>query len=81
MARLVTEVLRSFGVTVWLDQQCVEMDANRENILRDVGEALKSSEVVIFLVAPGDWDRFLEAEDIHRWEWEAAIASSRSCFE
>jgi len=80
MARLVSEILRSLEIPVWLDQNRIDVDAGKEEVYSIVGEAFKFSKVIVFLAAPGDWDRFADPDDIHRWEWEVAIESGKPIF-
>jgi len=76
MARLVTDALEALGMRVWLDQRQMSMDATREEVLEGVYNAFLCARYVIILAAPGDWDRFVNDNDIHRWEWEISLKSS-----
>ena len=79
MARLVAEVLEAMGVTVWLDQHQMSRQANREEVLDGIHKAFQCARSVIILAAPGDWDRFADDDDIHRWEWEMSLRSGEFC--
>lgn len=76
MARLITAALEALGVNVWLDQYRMSRQATREQILDGVYKAFQCARYVIILVAPGDWDRFADKDDIHHWEWEISLKSS-----
>ncbi|KAL0578460.1 hypothetical protein V5O48_003509 [Marasmius crinis-equi] len=52
-------------------------EATREQVLDGVYKAFQRARNVIILVAPGDWDRFANSDDIHRWEWEISLRSSK----
>lgn len=75
MARLIVEVLKRMNIRVWLDQLEMSQSATREHILDGVRKAFTRARYVIILAAPGDWQRFKDAEDIHRWEWEVSLKS------
>ncbi|KZP05346.1 hypothetical protein FIBSPDRAFT_923178 [Athelia psychrophila] len=77
MARLVGELLKSMGVLVWLDQFAMSRDTRREDVCDHITEGFQKAQMVIILSAPGDWDRFLESDDIHRWEWEMSMNSDK----
>lgn len=77
MARLVTEALKAMGMTVWLDQYQLSENAPREEVFETVYDAFLSARYVIILAAPGDWERFADDDDIHRWEWEISMKSSK----
>ncbi|KAJ3823084.1 hypothetical protein F5880DRAFT_575039 [Lentinula raphanica] len=78
MARAVADTLsRSFGITVWLDQYQMSRDATREQVLSGIHKAFQGVRYVIILAAPGDWDRFVNDDDIHRWEWEISLKSGK----
>jgi hypothetical protein len=78
MARLIAEVLRRMNIRVWLDQQEMSQSATREQVLDGVHKAFVRARYVIILAAPGDWQRFKDPEDIHRWEWEMSLKSGKS---
>ncbi|KAJ3795632.1 hypothetical protein GGU11DRAFT_214185 [Lentinula aff. detonsa] len=77
MARSVAETLQAQGITAWLDQQQMNRDATREQVLIGIHNAFQGVQYVIILAAPGDWDRFLNEDDIHRWEWEISLKSGK----
>lgn len=76
MARTVARTLETMGVTVWLDQQQMSRQATREQVIAGIHKAFQRVQYVIILAAPGDWDRFVNEDDIHRWEWEMSLKSS-----
>ncbi|KAJ3993121.1 hypothetical protein F5050DRAFT_1578294, partial [Lentinula boryana] len=77
MARSVAETLQAQGIRAWLDQQQMNRDATREQVLTGIHNAFQGVQYVIILAAPGDWDRFLNEDDIHRWEWEISLKSGK----
>lgn len=77
MARLVTEIFEKEGRQVWLDQRALDRTANPEHVVRTISKVFPCISQVIILVAPGDWQRFTDLEDIHRWEWELALRSGQ----
>ncbi|KAJ4474830.1 hypothetical protein J3R30DRAFT_3294862, partial [Lentinula aciculospora] len=77
MARMVAETLEAIGVTVWLDPHQMSRDATREQVLTGIHKAFQRVQYVIILAAPGDWDRFVNEDDIHRWEWEISLKSRK----
>ncbi|KAH7873945.1 uncharacterized protein C8R40DRAFT_1161310 [Lentinula edodes] len=77
MARTVAKTLEAMGVTVWLDQQQMSRQATREQVIAGIHKAFQRVQYVIILAAPGDWDRFVNEDDIHRWEWEISLKSRK----
>ncbi|KAJ3860130.1 hypothetical protein EV359DRAFT_49722, partial [Lentinula novae-zelandiae] len=77
MARTVARTLETMGVTVWLDQQQMSRQATREQVITGIHKAFQRVQYVIILAAPGDWDRFVNEDDIHRWEWEMSLKSRK----
>lgn len=77
MARLVAEILERMNVHVWLDQHEMSQSATREQVIQGIRRVFARVQSVIILAAPGDWQRFTDEEDIHRWEWELSLNSGR----
>ncbi|KAI3605032.1 hypothetical protein WG66_001931 [Moniliophthora roreri] len=77
MARLIAEVLESMGVAVWLDQHEMSRSSTREQVLDGIRKAFQRVRYVVILAAPGDWDRFVDHDDIHQWEWEMSLKSDK----
>ncbi|KAL2004577.1 hypothetical protein VTN00DRAFT_3313 [Thermoascus crustaceus] len=76
MARLVAEILERMNVRVWLDQHEMSQSATREQVIQGIRRVFAHVQSVIILAAPGDWQRFTDEEDIHRWEWELSLNSA-----
>ncbi|KAF9461361.1 hypothetical protein BDZ94DRAFT_1196210 [Collybia nuda] len=77
MARLIAAILEALGVTVWLDQHQMSRDTTRDQVLDGISKAFQRVRYVIILAAPGDWDRFVNRDDIHHWEWEISLKSGK----
>ena len=48
-----------------------------DQVVRRISDIFLSVPKVIILAAPGDWNRFTNADDIHRWEWELSLQSGK----
>lgn len=81
MARLVAEMMEKNRRRVWLDQWEMNKNTTPDQVVRQISDIFLCVPKVIILAAPGDWDRFTNADDIHRWEWELSLQSgkTRSC--
>jgi hypothetical protein len=78
MARLVAEMLEKNNRRVWLDQREMKRTITSEQVIRQIAEIFLWVPRVIILAAPGDWRRFTDADDIHRWEWELSLQSGKA---
>ncbi|KAE8316651.1 hypothetical protein BDV41DRAFT_561949 [Aspergillus transmontanensis] len=77
MARLVAEMMEKNRRRVWLDQWEMRRDTTSDQVVRQISDIFLCIPKVIILAAPGDWDRFTNADDIHRWEWELSLQSDK----
>lgn len=80
MARLVTEMLKKRSHQVWLDQLEMQRTTTPTQVVRKIAEIFLKVPQVIILAGPGDWLRFSDCNDIHRWEWEVSLRSGKSSF-
>lgn len=78
MARLVAEMMEKNRRRVWLDQWEMRRDTTSDQVVRQISDIFLCIPKVIILAAPGDWDRFTNADDIHRWEWELSLQSGKT---
>ncbi|KAF4977604.1 hypothetical protein FZEAL_5888 [Fusarium zealandicum] len=78
MARLVAEVIEKYSRRIWLDQHEMKRSISAGEVTRRIAETFLRVPKVIILAAPGDWQRFVEAQDIHRWEWEMSLESDKT---
>ncbi|KNG88040.1 hypothetical protein ANOM_004080 [Aspergillus nomiae NRRL 13137] len=77
MARLVAEMMEEAKRRVWLDQWEMRRDTTPDQVVRRISDIFLSVPKVVILAAPGDWNRFTNADDIHRWEWELSLQSDK----
>ncbi|KAE8357114.1 hypothetical protein BDV27DRAFT_139922 [Aspergillus caelatus] len=77
MARLVAEMMEKNRRQVWLDQWEMNKNTTPDQVVRQISDIFLRVPKVIILAAPGDWDRFTNADDIHRWEWELSLQSDK----
>ncbi|KAE8402442.1 hypothetical protein BDV37DRAFT_272901 [Aspergillus pseudonomiae] len=67
MARLVAEMM----------EEAKHGTRAPDQVVRRISDIFLSVPKVIILAAPGDWNRFTNADDIHRWEWELSLQSDK----
>lgn len=77
MARLVAEVIEKNSRRIWLDQHQMTRTTEAVEVTKRISKTFHSVSQIIILAAPGDWNRFTNPEDIHRWEWEMSLLSGR----
>lgn len=77
MARLVTEMLKKRSRQVWLDQLEMQRTTTPTQVVGKIAEIFLKVPQVIILAGPGDWLRFADSNDIHRWEWELSLRSGK----
>jgi len=82
MARLVAEMIEKKTRRVWLDQRQMTRSTEAGEVTKRISQTFLSVSQIIILTAPGDWQRFSNMDDIHRWEWEMSLRSGecRLCF-
>lgn len=76
MARLVAEIIEKKRRSVWLDQHQMTRSTGPKEVTKRISKSFLSVSQIIILAAPGDWHRFTNPDDIHRWEWEMSLRSS-----
>lgn len=77
MARLVAEMLDRHRRRTWLDQHQMERTLDPKEVVERIADSFHTVSQVIILAAPGDWHRFANTDDIHRWEWELSLESGK----
>ncbi|KAB8221465.1 hypothetical protein BDV33DRAFT_202465 [Aspergillus novoparasiticus] len=77
MARRVAETIKENSRRVWLDQWEMRRNTAPDQVVRRISDIFLCVPKVIILAAPGDWNRFTNADDIHRWEWELSLHSDK----
>ncbi|KAJ5399895.1 hypothetical protein N7465_010384 [Penicillium sp. CMV-2018d] len=77
MARLVAEIIGKECHRVWLDQREMQRSTPPEQVIWKIANIFPRVSQVIILAAPGDWLRFANNDDIHRWEWELSLQSDK----
>lgn len=77
MARLVTEMLNKRSRQVWLDQLEMQRTTAPRQVIEKIAGIFSRIPQVIILAGPGDWHRFVNPNDIHRWEWELSLQSGK----
>lgn len=77
MARLVAEVIEKNSRRIWLDQHQMTRTTEAVEVTKRISKTFHSVSQIIILAAPGDWNRFTNPDDIHRWEWEMSLLSGR----
>ncbi|KAE8356316.1 hypothetical protein BDV28DRAFT_117274 [Aspergillus coremiiformis] len=77
MARLVTEMMKTKSRRVWLDQLEMQRTMPPDEVIGRIADTFLWVSQVIILAAPGDWHRFADPNDIHRWEWELSLRSDK----
>ncbi|KAF5717919.1 nadph dehydrogenase 2 [Fusarium mundagurra] len=75
MARLVAEMIEKKSRRIWLDQHQMTRTTEAGEVTKRISNTFLSVSQIIILAAPGDWDRFTNPDDIHRWEWEMSLRS------
>ncbi|KAG4269006.1 hypothetical protein FPRO04_12355 [Fusarium proliferatum] len=75
MARLVAEMIEKKSCRIWLDQHQMTRSTEAGEVTKSISNTFLSVSQIIILAAPGDWDRFTNPDDIHRWEWEMSLRS------
>ncbi|CEI60236.1 unnamed protein product [Fusarium venenatum] len=75
MARLVAEMIQKSSRRIWLDQHQIIRSAEPKEVTKRIAQTFLTVSQIIILAAPGDWDRFSNMDDIHRWEWEMSLRS------
>ncbi|KAF5244026.1 hypothetical protein FANTH_7892 [Fusarium anthophilum] len=75
MARLVAEMIEKKSRRIWLDQHQMTRSTEAGEVTQRISNTFLSVSQIIILAAPGDWDRFTNPDDIHRWEWEMSLRS------
>ncbi|KAF5681731.1 hypothetical protein FDENT_7966 [Fusarium denticulatum] len=75
MARLVAEMIEKKSRRIWLDQHQMTRSTEAGEVTKRISNTFLSVSQIIILAAPGDWDRFTNPDDIHRWEWEMSLRS------
>lgn len=78
MARLVSEMIEKRSRRIWLDQHQITRSTEPKEVTKRIGQTFLTVSQIIILAAPGDWDRFSNMDDIHRWEWEMSLRSGKS---
>ncbi|KAI9900672.1 hypothetical protein N3K66_004934 [Trichothecium roseum] len=61
--------------SIWLDQREIQRSAAPRDVVGKIAHTFRLVDQVIILAAPGDWARFANDDDIHRWEWELSLRS------
>ncbi|KAJ9414477.1 HAD-like domain-containing protein [Fusarium oxysporum] len=77
MARLVAEMIEKKSRRLWLDQHQMTRSTEAGEVTKRISNTFLSVSQIIILAAPGDWDRFTNPDDIHRWEWEMSLRSDK----
>ncbi|KAF5564760.1 nadph dehydrogenase 2 [Fusarium phyllophilum] len=77
MARLVSEMIEKNSRRIWLDQHQMTRSTEAGEVTKKISNTFLSVSQIIILAAPGDWDRFKNPDDIHRWEWEMSLRSDK----
>ncbi|KAF4993108.1 hypothetical protein FGRMN_6723 [Fusarium graminum] len=77
MARLVAEMMEKNSRRIWLDQHQMTRCTEPGEVTKRISKTFCSVSQIIILAAPGDWNRFTNPEDIHRWEWEMSLLSDK----
>ncbi|EMT69174.1 hypothetical protein ACKRZS_007599 [Fusarium odoratissimum] len=77
MARLVAEMIEKKSRRIWLDQHQMTRSTEAGEVTKRISNTFLSVSQIIILAAPGDWDRFTNPDDIHRWEWEMSLRSDK----
>lgn len=77
MARLVAEMIEKKSRRIWLDQHQMTRSTEAGEVTMRISNTFLSVSQIIILAAPGDWDRFTNPDDIHRWEWEMSLRSGK----
>ncbi|KAH7215816.1 hypothetical protein DER44DRAFT_656450 [Fusarium oxysporum] len=77
MARLVAEMIEKKSRRIWLDQHQMIRSTEAGEVTKRISNTFLSVSQIIILAAPGDWDRFTNPDDIHRWEWEMSLRSDK----
>jgi hypothetical protein len=77
MARLVAEMIEKKSRRIWLDQHQMTRSTEAGEVTKRISNTFLSVSQIIILAAPGDWDRFTNPDDIHRWEWEMSLRSGK----
>jgi hypothetical protein len=75
MARLIAEMIEKKTRRVWLDQHQMTRSTEAGEVTKRIAQTFLSVSQIIILAAPGDWHRFSNMDDIHRWEWEMSLRS------
>ncbi|KAF4964744.1 hypothetical protein FSARC_7343 [Fusarium sarcochroum] len=78
MARLVAEMIEKNSRRIWLDQHEMTRSTDAGEVTARISKTFLSVSQIILLAAPGDWHRFSNQEDIHRWEWEMSLQSAKA---
>ncbi|ODM15142.1 hypothetical protein SI65_09381 [Aspergillus cristatus] len=70
-------MLKKRSRQVWLDQLEMQRTTAPKQVIGKIAEIFLRVPQVIILAGPGDWHRFSDSNDIHRWEWELSLQSDK----